>query len=143
MRRFWFTPILLISLGALMVVCSAVDGVALNLEKCLTVIHGFSMEFWSKSIGMGLIGTAGSLLFVARKHSRLAAVAISCWWFPASMSLNTMIAALIYESPNQLAVLVGSVAALGLCVTLCLLLGQLSVSLFLSVVKDRLQDKPV
>jgi hypothetical protein len=141
MRHFWFTPLLLISLGALMIVCFAVDGVALDVTRCVKVLHGFSMEFWSKSIGMGLIGSAGSLLLVAKKHKRLAALAISCWWLPASMSLLTMITALIYESPNQLAVLIGAIAALGLCATMCLLIGQVLVTLYLFAIKVRLQDK--
>lgn len=139
MPRFWFTPFLLTSLCALLIVCFAVDGVSLNVEKVLVVAHGFCSEYWSNSIGMGLIGTAGSLLLVARKHSRLAALAISCWWLPASMTVLTMITALIYQSPNQVAMIIGSVAALGLCGSLCLLMGQVSVRLFLFASKARLQ----
>jgi hypothetical protein len=123
-----------------MILCFAVDGVALDVTRCLKALHGFSMEFWSKSICMGLIGSAGSLL-VAKKHKCLAALAISCWWLPASMSLLTMITALIYESTNQLAVLVGAIAALGLCATRCRLIGQVLVTLYLFAIKGRLQDK--
>lgn len=140
MRRFWFTPFLLTSLGVLMIVCFLVDGVELDVSKVFLVAHGFSTEYWSKSIGMGLIGTVGSLLLVARKHSRLAALAISCWWLPASMTVLTMITALIYQSPNQVAMIIGSVAALGLCGSLCLLIGQLAVNLFLFVSNARLQS---
>ncbi|MGF6282204.1 hypothetical protein ABH908_000311 [Pseudomonas frederiksbergensis] len=133
MRPYWFMSFLLLSLGTLLLVCFAVDGVVLNLVKFATVAQGFPLSYWSKSIGIGLIGTVGCLLLVAKKHPVPAALAISAWWLPLALPSFTLITSLFFLSPNRVAVLVGLLGSLGFSVALCLLLGQVLVGGFLFI----------
>jgi hypothetical protein len=50
MRPYWFAPFLFISLGILLLVCFAVDGVVINLAKFSTVAHSFPLSYWVKCI---------------------------------------------------------------------------------------------
>ncbi|MGE8063983.1 hypothetical protein [Pseudomonas sp. NPDC089569] len=131
MRAHWFMSFLLISLGTLLLVCFAVDGVVLNLVKFSAVAQGFPLNYWNKCIGVGLIGTVGCLLLVAKKHPVPAALAISVWWLPVALPVFTLIASLFFLSPNRVAVMVGLLGSLGFSIALCLLLGQLLVGGFL------------
>lgn len=131
MRPYWFTSFLLLSLGTLLLVFFAVDGVVLNLAKFSAVAQGFPLSYWNKCVGVGLIGTVGCLLLVAKKHPVPAALAISAWWLPLALPLFTLITSLFFLSPNRVAVMVGLLGSLGFAVALCLLLGQLLVGGFL------------
>lgn len=128
MRTNWFTFTAILCLLVFGIVCFAVDGVILNVEKFVMVVQGFPPDYWIKTIVMAFIGTSGSLLLVAKKHPNMAVLVIAAWWIPASMAVFTCCTALIYMSPNQVAAAVGTAAALGLSVTICLLIGQLSVT---------------
>jgi hypothetical protein len=128
MRTTWFTYATIIFLCIFGIVCFAVDDVIVNVDKFSQVLQGFPPHYWIKTIAVALIGTSGSLLLVAKKHPALAAMVIAAWWIPSSMAVFTAITALIYMSPNQVAASVGTAAALGLSVTACLLIGQLSVT---------------